>query len=133
MLLLKNGVDRLDTYYGRVRNLYARHSTDDGATFQPEIKIDDPTASTGTRALTGMTSHISGSIQVVWTDGRDDSSRSENVYADRFNLAPEPGFLNDTRLDVESWGQEPRVHALLDRLRAGRTRSGASGSRAGGA
>jgi hypothetical protein len=92
---------RTDSYAGRIRGLYARSSFDDGATFAPEMRIDNPPPlGNGNPTLRGMAPVVLGYASVTWTDGGFQNTRSDDVYVDRFSLST-PTFGADTRVDVD--------------------------------
>lgn len=96
---------RSDTYIGQRTDVYARASTDDGFNWGAEVRVDSGTAGSATSSLGGLTAHSANNVYLVYSDGKDDSGRSRNVYGNRSTVPL--AFAADVRLDSDASTRQP--------------------------
>lgn len=98
---------RSDTYARLQTDVYARATTNDGGTFGAGGRVDSGTVGSAASRLTGMTAHSANNVFFAYSDGRDETNRSDNVYGNRSAIPL--SFGTDARLDTDPGVTTPDV------------------------
>jgi hypothetical protein len=100
--------DRDDSYFGDLRDLYVRTSTDDGVTWGAEQRVDGGVTGSAKTGLAGIAAVDNDDLLVAYRDFRDDGVDA-NVYINRSTAANPDFSTNEQRIDADRTTRNPRT------------------------